>query len=312
MLIINSENLYVVSSTEMEKELCRMEMKYLLEDEAGTGYIFTTKDIDPSRSPYIKMKISILYKAADVNEIINKIKEDNIAYDKFKVNYLKNEVDDIPYNDRLDLVKEIGFVITGFPDIHQPAINLGIIKVDGIWIFGEIYKNNLSWQKYDKKPYSYSNALTVKVARALVNIAVGCEMNKKIVDPCCGIGTVVMEALDQGIEIKGYELSKQIASNARDNIQHFGYDRDIIKQGNMHDIKDEYDVSIVDIPYGLFSPVTKEEQQEIINTARRISRKMIIVTFEDMHKEIIKAGFKITDGCIVKKGSMNRYISICK
>ena len=55
MLIINSENLYVVSSTEMEKELCRMEMKYLLEDEAGTGYIFTTKDIDPSRSPYIKM-----------------------------------------------------------------------------------------------------------------------------------------------------------------------------------------------------------------------------------------------------------------
>ena len=72
-----------------------MEMKYLLEDEAGTGYIFTTKDIDPSRSPYIKMKISILYKATDVNEIINKIKEDNIAYDKFKVNYLKNEVDDI-------------------------------------------------------------------------------------------------------------------------------------------------------------------------------------------------------------------------
>ena len=298
----------------MEKELCKLEMKYIFQDDIKEkeGFIFSGKEIDPSKSPYIKMRISILYKEKDVKEIIRKIKEDKVSYNKFKVNYIKNEIDDISYEERLSLLKDIGFVITGIPDIHMPQVNLAVIKVNDFWIFGEMKKNNLSWQKYDKKPYSYSNALTVKMARALVNIAVANKEECKVVDPCCGIGTVVMEALDMGINIKGFELSKQIASNARDNIEYFGYERDIILQGNMHDISEKYNVSIVDIPYGLFSPVTKEEQQEIINTARRISDEMIIVTFEDMKKEIVSAGFEIIDKCTVKKGSMNRYISICK
>ena len=80
----------------------------------------------------------------------------------------------------------------------------------------------------------------------------------------------------------------------------------------MHNIKEVFDVAIVDIPYGLFSPVTLNEQVDIINTSRKIARKLVIITFEDMDKLITSAGFKILEKCYMTKGNMVRQISICE
>ena len=150
------------------------------------------------------------------------------------------------------------------------------------------------------------------MARALVNIAVGDNRELTLVDPCCGVGTVVIEALDLGINVKGYEISKSLVYNARNNIEFLGYNREIITSGNMHNINEVFDVAIVDIPYGLFSPVTLKEQMDIINTSRRIARKLVIITFEDMDNLIISAGFKIIEKCYMIKGNMVRQVSICE
>lgn len=80
----------------------------------------------------------------------------------------------------------------------------------------------------------------------------------------------------------------------------------------MHDIKETFDVCILDIPYGLFSPITREEQINIIKTARRITTKrLVIITFENMDTIIENVGFKIIDKCSVSKNNFKRYISIC-
>ena len=248
----------------------------------------------------------------NLQDIINKIEEDKISYDDFKVNYIKSEDGDVPYEERLKAVREIGFVIIGFPDIHNPKIELAITKVKDKWIFGELIKNNYKWQRHNDKPHSYSNAVPLRMARALVNIAVGDNRDLTLVDPCCGVGTVVIEALDLGINVKGYEISKPIACNARNNIEFLGYNREIITSGDMHNINEVFDVAIVDIPYGLFSPVTLKEQVDIINTSRRIARKLVIITFEDMDNLITSAGFKIVEKCYMTKGNMMRQISICE
>ena len=160
-------------------------------------------------------------------------------------------------------------------------------------------------------PHSYSNGLSLKMARAIINIAVEHNLDSKVVDPCCGIGTVVLEGLDLGIDIIGLEISKQIAHNARNNIEFFGYDRDIIQCGDMHNIKEKYDIAIVDIPYGIFSPITYEEQLEIIKTSRKIADKVILISFEDMDKELIDEEFKVIDKGTIVKNRFTRYITIC-
>lgn len=303
---------YFINCSSMERELCDMEMKSIFGNVPIKKYLFSNKDFNPSRSPFIKFQVKIRYESNTLQEIVAKIREQGVSYNDFKVNYMKSEDNDISYEERLKAVKEIGFVINGFPDIHNPKVNLAITKVNDKWIFGELIKNDFKWQQHNDKPFSYSNALSLRMARALVNIAAGDNKKLSIVDPCCGIGTVVLEALDLGFDVKGWEISKSIACNARNNIEHFGYKRDIITSGDMNDIDEVFDVAILDIPYGLYSPITLKEQIDIINSSRKIARKLVIITFEDMDNLITSAGFNIIDKCYMIKNNVKREITICK
>ena len=308
---INGSFLYFINYQDNERELCKMEMRCLFNREINEKYFFSDIDINASKSPFIKSKIKIIYSDESLDRMVSKIKEDNLSYDDFKVSYVKSEQGDVQYEDRLEATRKIGFVVNGYPDMHKPRNPLAVTKINGLWIFGEYERNDFKWQKHNDKPYSYSNALGLRMARALVNIAMKDNEEGTLIDPCCGVGTVVIEALDLGIKVKGYEISKQIAYNARENIEFLGYPRDTVICHDMHEIKDKYDSAIIDIPYGLFSPVTLEEQKAIIHTARNICEKMVIVTFEDMEKFIVEAGFSVIDKCVVPKGNFKRHILVC-
>lgn len=308
---INGSFLYFINYQDNERELCKMEMRCLFNREINEKYFFSDIDINASKSPFIKSKIKIIYSDEFLDRMVRKIKEDNLSYDDFKVSYVKSEKGDVQYEDRLEATRKIGFVVNGYPDMHKPRNPLAVTKINGLWIFGEYERNDFKWQKHNDKPYSYSNALGLRMARALVNIAMKDNEEGTLIDPCCGVGTVVIEALDLGIKVKGCEISKQIAYNARENVEFLGYLRDTIVCYDMHKIKDKYDSAIIDIPYGLFSPVTLEEQKAIIHTARNICEKMVIVTFEDMEKFIVEAGFSVIDKCVVPKGNFKRHILVC-
>lgn len=308
---INGSFLYFINYQDNERELCKMEMRCLFNREINEKYFFSDIDINASKSPFIKSKIKIIYSDESLDRMVRKIKEDNLSYDDFKVSYVKSEQGDVQYEDRLEATRKIGFVVNGYPDMHKPRNPLAVTKINGLWIFGEYERNDFKWQKHNDKPYSYSNALGLRMARALVNIAMKDNEEGTLIDPCCGVGTVVIEALDLGIKVKGCEISKQIAYNARENVEFLGYLRDTIVCYDMHKIKDKYDSAIIDIPYGLFSPVTLEEQKAIIHTARNICEKMVIVTFEDMEKFIVEARFSVIDKCVVPKGNFKRHILVC-
>lgn len=302
---------YVINyNPEFEKELCMMEMKILFNVKPSEKCFFADRYIDPTRSPFLKEVISIRYEENSLEEILFKIKRDKISYENFKVCYLKNETDYISYEERLRSIREIGLIIEGEAEIHNPDVLLGVSKVNGKWIFGEYHKNDFKWHIHDKKPFSYSNSLSLRVARALVNIAVGYNTDKSLIDPCCGVGTVVIEALSMGIDVYGCEMNVSIAENAERNLEFFGYDN-VITTGDMRTIRERYDAAIIDLPYGLFTPTTLEEQISIIKAARNITERLVLVTFEDMSDLIEKSGFKIVDTAHVSKGKFKRYINIC-
>ncbi len=302
---------YSINYPIFEKELCNMEMRCLFNETPSEKYLFSNIYINASRSPFIKELISIIYEENSLEKIVDNIIEDKLSYDDFKVCYIKLENGDIDYKERLASISKIGFVIIGEPKMHNPKVILGITQVNGRWIFGKYERNDYEWHIHDKKPYSYSNSLSLRVARALVNIGVKNNLDLKLIDPCCGVGTVVIEAISMRINVVGYEINKKIAENAQKNLEFFGY-KNVITNGDMNKIEKKYDVSIIDLPYGLFTPTTIDEQKALIETARRISKKLVIVTFENMDKYITDVGFNITDQCCVSKGKFKRYISICE
>lgn len=117
-----------------------------------------------------------------------------------------------------------------------------------------------------------------------------------------------------GLDIEGNDISREISWSARKNLKYFGYDEYLINRTSIHDLNKYYDVAILDIPYNLYTPITYDEQCKIIASARKICDKMVIVTFEDMTKEIRQAGFSIIDSCLRKKTEyvkFGRYIYVC-
>jgi tRNA G10 N-methylase Trm11 len=195
--------------------------------------------------------------------------------------------------------------------MHDPKVLLGLTKFNGKWIFGLYEKNNMEWHRHDNKPHTYSHSLSIRDARAIVNIAVGNNHDAKIIDPCCGVGTVVIEGLSMGLNIRGSDINRFTVRNAKENLLYFEMP-DVIKKQDMHTITEKYDVAIVDIPYGIFVPVTLEQQTEIIKSSRRIADKQVIITFEDMNDVFEAAGLEIIDQCQVTKGKFVRYVSVCK
>lgn len=302
--------LYTTNYSKDEESLCKLEMKCLFGKILDEKHLFSEIYVDPSRSPFIKKCISIMYTGETVQKIVNQITQDKLTSMDYKVSYFNSSEEILGFREGRSIEFQIGFSILGEAEMKEPKIIFGITKIYNKWFFGECEGNTAEWLLHNRKPFSYSNALKVNVSRALVNIAVGNNIKCSVVDPCCGIGTVLIEAISMKINIRGFEMNSYIAKNAKINLRYFGFD-DIITIGDMHDIEEIFDVAIVDLPYGIFTKVTSEEQLAIIKTTHRIANKMVIITFEDMEPQITSVGFHIDDRCTVSKGTFERHIYIC-
>jgi tRNA G10 N-methylase Trm11 len=310
--IDQDENLcfYTVKYPTFEKELCNMEMRCLFNIVPEENFFFSKTYVAPFRSAFIKHCLQVMHTADSLEELAQLVLDKKIYYDDFKIRYVNIEDRSIPYEERRRIEYVIGYNVQGEADIHNPKTLLGVANVDGKWFLGMLEENEAEWQAHNIKPFSYSNALNVRVARALVNMAIGNNMSLSLIDPCCGIGTVVIEALSMGLDIKGYEINPFIAENAKKNLEFFGL-KDVITNCSMHDTTEKFHAAIVDLPYGVFSPTTLEEQLGIISTTRKIADKAVFITFENMEEHFKATGFEVLDRCQTNKGKFVRYITIC-
>lgn len=302
--------LYITSYYQGEEYLCAMELKYLFDRDVKDGFFISEKAIDVNTSPFIKYSIDIICSTDTINEMVLFIKEKDIAYDFFKVKYIDTE-EKMEFNEKHRIEGIIGYEIRGEASVHSPRITLGITRAYGKWIFGELKKNQGISRIHNKRPFQYSNALPTNIARAAVNIAKAGYIAPKIIDPCCGVGTVVMEGLSMGIDIKGIDINPKIVENAKENLKYFGY-ADVISEGDIHQVNNHYDSAIIDIPYGLLSVTTKEEQRNIIKSARRIADRLVLVSLVNMDEDLIDANFNVLDNCCVYKRDFKRYITLCE
>ena len=271
--------------------------------------------VDPSRSPFIKERMDVIYEGHQLQDIIDQVKGLPLRESTFKVIFVKNnaleETEKVGFKERRMIEREIGLNIPGDADLLNPEQIFGVMMVNGRWVFGKYFKNEAIWLRHQKKPHSYSTALSTRVARSVANIAVPNPAGIKAIDPCCGIGTVLVEALSMGIDIVGSDINPLILPGVRENMAYFGLEGEVSLR-DIRNVTDKYDVAIIDMPYNLCSVITPEEQFEMLQSARKFADKLVIITIEPIDSIITRAGFVIVDRCIVKKGLFVRQIIVCK
>lgn len=308
---IMKQYLYIYNYASHEQALCEMEFHQIFHEPMTTKYYITHQDFNYQRSSYIRGKLDILVRSSHFEDILTYINQKQLCFYEFKVIYLKNEITHVHYQETIQKCKNIAFPINGSVNMQKPKVILAFTKLHEEWIFG-IYHDDMVWNDRFHKPHSYSHSLPSKDARAFVNIAIGNQEDLTLVDPCCGIGTVVLEALSMDLNIHGYDINRYVAYQARLNLEHFGYDPLLIHRIDIHELNQSYDVMIMDIPYGIYSPFTYSEQCSLLKEAYRIASRFLLISHIPMDKELQDIGFEIIESCRIQKGNFQRIITLCQ
>ena len=307
--------IYTYTCSPDERSLCELEMRSFFGFDTKLNLLKNERKIDPARSPFMKGRLDVLYEGESVADIVEQVKEIPMMDSTFKVKYLKiNDLkpeEKIEYQGQREIEREIGWNIQGQADVRHPERLYGIVAFEGRWHFGKYVIPDPVWYHHVKKPREYSTALSTRVARAVSNIAVPHPEGKKAIDPCCGIGTVLVEALSMGIDMEGRDINPIAVDGSRENIAFFGL-KGSVEAGPIAEVTKHYDAAIIDLPYNLATNATTEEQFSILKEARRISDKTVIVTVDTIDGMIREAGFEIADRCVAKKAGFIRQIIVGK
>ncbi|WP_434752531.1 TRM11 family SAM-dependent methyltransferase [Paenibacillus amylolyticus] len=309
---------YTFAYHENERELCQLELSTMLKpvselrSDSGS-YVRSERCIPPGRSPFIHGRLDILGERDSVAELLPIAREIRLQQDEtFKVVCLKAGDHAPDYAQARKLEKEIGMCIHGTAQMKQPKVTFGLIQTGQKWIFGQWTGSDKSWQVHQRKPQNYSTGFGVTLARALVNIAVPEVEKHRLLDPCCGMGTVVIEALSMGIDTKGNDLNALAVRGARVNLPHFGYDANRITLGDMRDLEGEYDSTIFDMPYNLCSVLPDHEQRAMLMKLRELCKRAVIVSTEWVQEHLLESGWMIEHYITVRKGTFVRHVWVCR
>ncbi len=295
-----NKHIYSFSYSINESEICKLESRQLFGKEEKKKELDADVMIEPSHSGFIKKRLDVLLCYQDYNQLLAKLDESPIVAEQFKVEYFHLESDTTGYRTGLEKVKDIGFRIVGLPNIKNPVTTYAICYYQGYWCFGVLVKNNYEWRKHQQKPQSFSNAINIKIAKTLVNIASQGDAKKSLIDACCGVGTVLLEACFAGYQITGCDINWRVCVKSRDNLTHFGYQANVVRS-DINDISESYDAAIIDLPYNLFSCADDNKLLYIIRSTSKIAQRLVIVSTTDIHPLIKQAGLQLKDSCSVKK-----------
>ncbi|WP_328701174.1 TRM11 family SAM-dependent methyltransferase [Aquibacillus kalidii] len=318
MNVISKDSYYIYNYACAEEEipLCALEIRSLFGKDSLSQYnsIESHLLIDPSRSPFISGRLDVMFQSENIKDLLEQVNTMSELASSFKVLFVKNRGDSskarINYENRNEIIRQVANNIRGKADMHHPEIQFAVMFVKGKWLFGPYKENQAVWLKHKSKPYNYSTALNTRVARAVINIAVPDPKGIKVIDPCCGIGTVLIEALSMGIDIVGSDINPLIMKGIRENIAYFGYKAEV-RIEDICSIEEEYDVAIIDLPYNLCSVLPEEVKVQMIQNARRFTKKLVVITIEPIDTILIKSGFTIVDRCELRKRNFARQVIVC-
>ncbi|WP_194544476.1 RNA methyltransferase [Paenibacillus sp. JZ16] len=307
-----SPYLYTYACHETERELCLMELTELFGHEPdGEDWLESELWVDPDRSPFLSACIDVRMTGESIEEMAEQADRIHLNNASFKVVCLKAG-DRFSYEQSRGYERVVGRQITGIAQMKAPDVTLGMISTGGIWRLGLLHEPERAWLKHKQKPQNYSTGLSSRIARALVNLAVPRLSEVTLLDPCCGMGNVLIEAFSMGIAAEGRDINPLAIRGARVNLRHYGYDDNKVAIQDMNTLQGYYDAAILDLPYNLCSVFPEEEKLQMLQSLRRLSDRAVIVSTEPLYELLMSTGWKVLRHCTTRKGSFVRDIWLCE
>lgn len=301
---------YSTGCHEDERELYEMELRGLLGSAPEGGCVRSGRSIAPERSPFVRAKLTVIAQRTSLEELAGFAAGLELGGRTFKLVFMETD-GSVDYERQRACLRQVGWAVRGKAEMRTPQVLLGLARVDGMWLLGAYEKGEAVWLKHSRKPQPYSTALSARVARAVVNIAAPAGSGARLIDPCCGTGTVVIEALSMGIDCVGYDINPQAVRGARVNLAHFGMP-DVVARADMCELTGRFEAAVVDLPYNLCSVMPEARRLAMLRSAGRLAERIVLVTTEPIDGAIGQAGLEAVARCTARKGRFERQIIVCR
>ena len=317
LIIVILKPLYFIYSFNYDyhhEELCNLESRQLFGVEMNHKVVSSEVKMDPSISPFIRNRLDVCVADADYDLFLDKIKYLGITLHDFVVEYLVIEGDVANKATRRARQKDVGYCIYGRPDFKNPLITYAICYLNESWCFGILHKEDITWHRHRQKPHSFSNSIGTIIAKTLVSVASQGHTEVKLLDACCGVGTVMLEACIAGFRIAGCDINPRAYHHALHNLKFYDYEAELY-HSDIKDLTQTYDTAIIDLPYNLYSLTTDNIATHIITSAAARASRLVVVSIADIEPVITAAGLRVVDyATVVKRGKslFTRKIWVCE
>ncbi len=298
---------YLLYGDEGERELAAAEVKELSGGHRTAERIVEAlRPIEIARTGYAASGIEVLAKGTTVDAVCEELRRSGLAADRFAID-VRRIPRGLPVR-RRDAANALAIAINGAPDLTNPAIWFAaFVCPEGVWFGRRIDAGRPDWERFARKPYDCSSALPARAARAIVNLVV--RGGERVVDPCCGSGTLLLHAAALGAHVTGFDINRKMVGATNKNLAHFGFEPSACV-ADAGELRGEYDVVLANLPYNQMSAASDAQVRRIAGSIVRLAPRGVLVAASDLSAEIRGAGARATALIQLRKFSLTRLILV--
>ncbi len=299
----------LLSFTDEEVEIARAEAEALLGPARFEGRLaFCVRPGDLTPAAYVNWCARELACAATLDALCERISAQGLGADDFKVIVIKRKGTGAPPSQYV--ASRIASHLKGRPDLNQPNVQFAVALMgDGVRFGHIVSEADKGWRRHLRRPHHCSTALPVRLARAIVNMAV--RPGDSVLDPCCGVGTLLVEAASVGASVFGSDINQRMVAAARENLSHFGFDAQVTV-APAETVSGRFDVIVTDLPYGRSTQADAPLYKAILSNLASLAPRAAIVTGAPCSEILQAAGYEIVHVARQFKGTLTRHVYLCR
>jgi hypothetical protein len=298
--------IYILAVHEPEMSLAHAELAALTGARGEGRLVLSDSACDITRSVYVEACGELLAQAPSLENLCEHVHAAGLGEDGFRVDVRRLGPADGPGSQ--DVAGRVATVLRGDPDLDRPRVRYLVVSEPGLWRLARVIsRTDRGYHLQESRPLNFSFSLAVHHARALVNLVAA--PGDRLLDPCCGVGTCVVEALHMGIRARGVDLNRHAVRMARTNLAHFGLS-DCIEAGDARAVDGLYDAAVIDLPYGRTSHPEPGLYLGILNNVADRVLRMAVVTAEPADGLAAELGVRVVARATVAKGAFARYYTV--
>ncbi len=260
--------------------------------------------VDVTRASYLGECCRLLAEARDLEGMLAAARKLSLQVERFRVRVHKAAGVQAPASQEIE--RMVADAVIGRPDLSRPVVEIVVHAAPQRWLLGElISRSSRAWSGHEQRPHQYSSALPPRIARAMVNLVAA--PGDTIIDPCCGVGTVLVEAEHMGVRAVGCDINPRLVEQAAENLCHHGL-RAALVCADGRTVAGRFDGAVLDLPYGHSSVRNERVCRELVAHAVEIARLVAVVTVGDISGLLDELGAELVGIAELPKGRIVRRV----